>query len=293
MTIRHLKTFIAVCDLGSVSKAAEELHVAQPAVSQTIAELESYYNVILFDRIGRRLNLTESGRKLLVKARETAVSFNDFENIARESGNLAAVRLGASLTIGKMYLPKIIKAIRGGQEGIKLSVKVSRTSEIEEEILKGGLDFALVEGVVRSKNIRYESLCRDKLVTVCSPKFKIPKSITAEELLAFPLLLREKGSGSRDLIDGVFSAKGKAAEPFLESSSNQALVASAMQGVGVTVLPYPIVAEYVAANKLKTVALEDCDLEREYKLIYHRDKRFNASQNSALNICKSYFESRI
>ena len=85
MTVRHLKTFIAVCEAGGITKAASALYVAQPAVSQTIAEIEKYYNVILFDRIGNRLVLTDSGKRLLAKAKETVASFDDFEQLARES----------------------------------------------------------------------------------------------------------------------------------------------------------------------------------------------------------------
>ena len=112
MTLRHLKIFVAICEHGGVTKAAETLHIAQPAVSTTLSELEKYYNVILFDRINQRLVITEMGKRLLVKAKEVIAGFEDFEELAIEGGSNPKIRIGCSLTLGKTFLPKYINALK-------------------------------------------------------------------------------------------------------------------------------------------------------------------------------------
>ena len=111
MTIRHLIYFVKVAELSSITKAAEELHVAQPSVSQTIKELENYYNVSLFIRANKKLTLTKDGKELLIKAQDTLSSFVEFENSANKVKDNPVVRIGASLTFGIRALPLLITEI--------------------------------------------------------------------------------------------------------------------------------------------------------------------------------------
>lgn len=104
MTLRHLKIFVAVCECGGITKAAEALYMAQPAVSTTIAELEKYYKASLFDRINQRLVITELGKELLVKAESILAQFEDFEETAMLGGQNPKLRIGSSLTLGKTIL---------------------------------------------------------------------------------------------------------------------------------------------------------------------------------------------
>lgn len=289
MTVRHLKTFIAVCEAGEITKAANALCVAQPAVSQTIAELEKYYNVILFDRIGNRLVLTDSGKRLLAKAKETVDSFNDFEHLARESETNADLHIGASLTIGRLYVPQMVAAINRELPQIRLSVIIQQTSVIEGLLVNGSLDFAFVEGSIRSNHLITQAVFQDRLTAVSSCQFTVPKQITLEELTKYPLLLRESGSASRDLLDAALSVNNLTAAPTIESASNQALIACAVIGNGIAVLPQNLIKEWIEQGKLKTITITDCDFDRDYLLAYHKNKRFYSLQERALSICKERF----
>ena len=175
MTIRHLKIFIAVCENGSITKAAEILHIAQPAVSFTISEIEKYYKVILFDRINQRLVITDAGKNLLLKAREVLASFDDFENVARQGSKQPTIRIGSSLTVGKTMIPEYIKKIKFFYPDVKLSVIINNTGIIERELEQGNLDFGMVEGQVMSSRIRAVAFGADRLAAVCAVNYEIPE----------------------------------------------------------------------------------------------------------------------
>lgn len=289
MTIRHLKTFIAVCDCGGITKAAETLHIAQPAVSQTVAEIEKYYGVSLFERINQRLVLTDCGKRLLVKAREAVASFGEFESLAGASEANAQLRIGSSLTIGKLYMPQIIREIREKFPQVNLSAVINKTSVIEEELAGGKLDFAMVEGAVQSKNFVSRILSHDRLIAAAAGEFALPEEITLGELIKYPLLVREKGSASRDLIDAVLAAEELTIAPFVESSSNEALISCAKRGVGIAVLPKNLLTEHTESGQLKELRVKGCDFSRAYRLIYHKNKRFGPLQLKILALCEDYF----
>ena len=125
MTIRHLKVFICVCKHGNMTKAAEELFIAQPAVSNTIAEIEKNYNVKLFERINKRLFLTDEGKILLIKAQEAVSAFNEFEELALDSSKKPLLKIGSSLTIGKQKLPKLLRRLKENFEDIDVQVYIA------------------------------------------------------------------------------------------------------------------------------------------------------------------------
>lgn len=289
MTVRHLKTVIAVCEMGGITKAASALYVAQPAVSQTISEIEKYYNVILFGRIGNRLVLKDSGKRLLAKAKETVASFDDFEHLARESETNTDLHIGASLTIGRLFVPQMVVAINLELPQIRLSVIIQQTSVIEGSLVNGSLDFAFVEGSIHSSHLITEAVYQDQLTAVSSCQFAVPKEITLEKLTKYPLLLREPGSASRDLLNATLSVNDLTATPMIESASNQALIVCAAAGNGIAVLPHNLIKECVEQGKLKTITITDCDFDRDYLLAYHKNKRFYSLQEQALSICRERF----
>lgn len=289
MTVRHLKTFIAVCEAGGITKAASALYVAQPAVSQTIAEIEKYYNVILFDRIGNRLVLTDSGKRLLAKAKETIASFDDFERLARESEANTDLRIGASLTIGRLFVPQMAAAINRELPQIHLSVIIQQTSVIEGLLMNGSLDFAFVEGSIHSRHLITQAVFQDRLTAVSSCEFAVPEQITLEDLTKYPLLLREPGSASRDLLNATLSVSNLTAAPTIESASNQALISCAVAGNGIAVLPQSLIKDWIEQKKLKAITITGCDFDRDYLLAYHKNKRFYSLQEQALSICKGHF----
>ena len=283
MTIRHLKTFCAVCEEGGITRAAEKLCVAQPSVSPTIGELERYYGVSLFDRVGRRLVLTPEGERLRVKAQEAIASFSEFEEAARDTKARHIIRIGSSVTAGQMVLPRLMIAIETTLDRAECRAIADSAAAVEQLVEEGSLDFALVEGSV-SRALAAEAVFSDRLLAVCSAGMKIKNSLSPSELVSLPLLLRRRGSASRDLLDERLSALGLKAQPKLSSSSNSVLLAAAREGLGVAVLPEALVAAELAAGRLKEVRIQGLELSRRWFAVRRQDKKFTPVQQQAFDL---------
>ena len=283
MTIRHLKTFCAVCEEGGITRAAEKLCVAQPSVSQTIGELERYYGVSLFDRVGRRLVLTPEGERLRVKAQEAIASFSEFEEAARDTNARHVIRIGSSVTAGQMVLPRLITAIETTLDRAECRAIADSAAAVEQLVEEGSLDFALVEGSV-SRALAAEAVFSDRLMAVCSAGMKIKNTLSPAELVSLPLLLRRRGSASRDLLDERLSALGLKAQPKLSSSSNSVLLAAAREGLGVAVLPEALVAADLSAGRLKEVWIQGLELSRRWFAVRRQDKKFTPVQQQAFEL---------
>lgn len=283
MTIRHLKTFCAVCEEGGITRAAEKLCVAQPSVSQTIGELERYYGVSLFDRVGRRLVLTPEGERLRVKAQEAIASFSEFEEAARDTNARHVIRIGSSVTAGQMVLPRLIAAIEATLDRAECRAIADSAAAVEQLVEQGSLDFALVEGSV-SRALAAEAVFSDRLMAVCSAGMKIKNTLSPAELVSLPLLLRRRGSASRDLLDERLSALGLKAQPKLSSSSNSVLLAAAREGLGVAVLPEALVSAELAARRLKEVRIQGPELSRRWFAVRRQDKKFTPAQQQAFEL---------
>lgn len=290
MTIRHLKVFVAVCEYGGITKAAQSMHLAQPAVSRTIADIEEYYNIILFNRINQRIVLTESGKELLYKAKEVIKNFDDFENFARSSIDKPNVHIGASLTIGKSHLPKIMKHIKETYPNIKLRSTVNNAKEIQNGIIDGEIDFGIIEGSFLLPNIKAEKFMIDRLSVVCGYDYDIPSSVTVNELAKTDLLLRESGSSSRNHLETVFNLNGISCTPTMESISNQAIISAVMENFGVAVLPETLVKPYILKNQIREIELKGVKLRRQSYVISHKNKKLGKTLSEIYSYCCHFGE---
>ena len=148
MTIRHLKIFLSVCKNNfNTTKAAEELHMTQPAVSLAIKELEQYYGVALFDRIGKRLKITEAGHRFFEYSVHITSMFDDMEKGMKDWDSFGVIRIGASITIGSQFLPYYVKAFYNRYPGTEIKVTISPSEQLEQKIWNNELDFILIEGI--------------------------------------------------------------------------------------------------------------------------------------------------
>ncbi len=289
MTIRHLKIFICVCKHQSMTKAAEELFIAQPAVSNTISEIEKNYNVKLFDRINKRLFLTEEGKNLLIKAQEVIGAFDEFEELAHDSSKKPLLKIGSSLTIGKQKMPRLIRLIKENFQEVDLQVSINQTSIIENKILSGVLDFAFIQGKPSDPNIKSKLIDFNTLIAVCGKKFNMPDCVTLKELCTYDLLLREDESVSREFLDHVFALENLTVTPVMESISNQALISAAVQNLGVTVLPEALLTRQLENGGLRKITVSDYEFTRNSYLIFHKNKTFGTVKKEIFDFCyKNY-----
>jgi len=286
MTIRHLRVFVAVCEHGGITRAAEALHTAQPSVSYTISEMEKHYKIALFERINQRLILTDIGKELLIKAKEILAGFDSFEELVANGVHTVTLRIGSSLTLGKTVLPDFLTKLRATFPNVSPIVSVNKTAAIEKELELGNLDFGMVEGNVSSPHLRTIPFGGDSIVAVCANSYPVSDSLPLEELIKHPLLLREPGSASRNLFDQALSSNHLYVNPIMESVSNECIIASVENGLGISVLPESLVMQSIKSGRLKTLTVKDTDFRRNHALVIHKNKKLSPLQSEAISLCK-------
>ena len=156
MTLRHLRVFITVADLGNMTQAAKKLFVAQPSVSQTIKELENHYDTRLFERLSKKLYITEEGKQLLNYARHIVSLFDEMEQKMKQSTESSTLKIGASITVGTCVLSELYTRFLSNYPNVDIESVVDNTTVIEDMVLKSELDFGLVEGPIHA-NLLFRS----------------------------------------------------------------------------------------------------------------------------------------
>ncbi len=287
MTLRHLKIFVAVCEHGSTTKASKALFIVQPTISHSIKELENHYNVPLFERLNQRLVLTKIGRELYKKAKEILAGFDDFEALAISNGKNPLVRIGASLTLGQTLIPKFLEIVEKEKYNILPQVLIRQSTRIEREVEESNLDFGVISGNVVSPHLIGVELSQEEFVAVCHVDYSIPDELTFEELISYPLLIREHGSSSRDFLEKLLSGRGLTITPKMDSSNNQAIVTAIRSNLGVGFLPENYVREYVEKGIFKKLTINNIIANQTNHLIIHKNKKLNSLQRQAFDIIKN------
>ena len=291
MTIRHMIIFRTVCENGfNSTKAAEVLHMTQPAVSLAIKELEQYYGVHLFDRIGRRLQITDAGKHFLQYAIHISDLFSDMETGLRDWDSKGILRIGASITIGSQFLPRYVKAFTEICPGLDVRVTVDQSERLEQKIMANELDCALIEGIAHDPNIVSEAYMEDHLSVRCSRDkgWKQGQVVSIEDFQRQRFLLREIGSGTREVFDRVVEQAGIHITPVWEAMSTTALVNAVINGLGIAVLPHRMILPALRQGLVCTVKVEGLSFSRNFHIIYHKDKFLTASAKRFINLCRDF-----
>lgn len=289
MTLRHLKIFVAVVEHGSATAAANTLYLAQPAVSLAIRELEEYYGIKLFDRIANRLHLTEAGKIFYSYAAHIITTFEEMENGLRNWDEIGRLRIGSSITIGNKMLPELVHDFTMLYPQIDVKVLIDSSEVIERKLMRSELDFALVEGVTHTPDLIAKAFAKDELAVVCSSHhpFATKKIITADELLKERILLREHGSGTRELFDSVMESHGYACTPSWESTSTRALLSAVVENLGIAVVPNRLIEIERTSELIQCISIKDIEFKRTFNIVYHKNKFLSKSIKEFMQLCEN------
>jgi DNA-binding transcriptional LysR family regulator len=288
MTLRHLRIYVEVCRSASTTIAANSLNMSQPAVSLAIKELEGYYGVRLFDRISKRLYITSVGERFLNYASHIVSLFDDLEYSIKNMDALGQLRLGSSITIGTQLLPGYVKLFSNQWPLVHLKVTVDSTDVLINKVLNNDLDVALIEGESSSSFLVVEDFLTDELTVICSADhpFAAKGKITLSEIGSEKVLLREPGSGTRDLFDHVMAAHGLIIDPSWESTSTTALINAVANNLGIAIISLRIAQAIPAKEKISIIGIDDVNFQRKFSIIYHKNKFLTPSALAFLKICK-------
>lgn len=289
MTLRHMKIFVAVFRHSNITKAAQELHLAQPSVSLAIKELENYYGIRLFERIGKRISPTEGGKEFFGYSLHIVSLFEEMEKRMKNRDVSGTIRIGSSITIGTHILPGLIRNYQAEFPDLKINAIISNSSTIENHILDNTIDLGLIETQSEHEDIQAIPFMKDSLCAIvgCSHPLAKESSVTLSDLAQYPFLMREKGSAGREILDSYFSIQQLNVRPAWESSSTQAIVKGVAEGLGVAVLPYLLVEKDIQEKTVRMLPFTR-PLSRDLNIIYHKSKYLTPNMKAFLSLCQTY-----
>lgn len=277
MTLDQLRIFVAAAERGHMTQAARALNLAQSAVSHAVAALETRHDAKLFERIGRRIELTEAGRAFLVEARIILAQAAHAEATLGAFGKLerGTLTMHASQTIASYWLPRRLAAFRRAYPGIAVRLEIGNTVQVAEALELGASELGFVEGVVRSPMLTSIAVALDQLVLAVGPDHPWARdetfSPTAEDLLSVEWVLREPGSGTRAAFETALQAWGidwRALKVAIVLPANQAVRGAVEAGMGATVISASVAALSLEAGLLHRVRFHP--LERKFHMLLHK-----------------------
>lgn len=270
MTIRHLKVFIAVAETGSMSAAANRLYLTQPTVSQSIRDLEEHYQVPLFERLHKRLFITEEGKQLLEMARLAVGDFDSLELSMQRFQRKVHLRIGSSITVGTCLMGNIISDMEKEYQDMDIYSFVSNTAEIEQKLLRHELDVAVVEGNIESPKLISIPIVEDSLVLVCGKNhpFYQKEILYASELEGQRFAVREKGSGTRKLFEQYLSTHNIHIRTAWEANCPRTIMNAVIHNNALSVMSQRLVRHECMHHAVKIFHYETGEWNRFFKLVY-------------------------
>ncbi|AKJ42679.1 DNA-binding transcriptional regulator YeiE [Pragia fontium] len=284
ITLRQLEIFVSVLKSGSTTQASSALSLSQSAVSAALADLEGQLNASLFDRVGKRLVVNENGRLLYPKALILLEQAQEVEQLFdKHSG---ALRIGASTTIGNYMLPEILAHYRQDFPHTPLELIVGNSRDVIQAATDFRVDLGLIEGPCHSPDLISRPWLSDELVVFAAAGHPLTKgSISIEDLANAPWILRETGSGTRDVLEHSLMSHLPKARPILELGNSEAIKHAVRHGIGISCLSRRVVEEQLASGSLVELTIPFAPLKRTLYLIYHRQKHISASLRRFLTYC--------
>ncbi|MBB5193104.1 DNA-binding transcriptional LysR family regulator [Silvimonas terrae] len=272
LTLRELEIFLATARAGGVTAAAEQIGLSQSAASSALGELERRLGVQLFDRVGRRLELNEHGRWLLPQAEAVLAQASEIESRFNTDAP-ARLRLYASSTIGNRVMPALIARFLQQAPANRIELAIGNTADAVATVAAFEADMGLIEGICDDARILIEPWLRDELVIVAAPDHPLAGvSATPQQLASQRWLLREPGSGTREVLSGALAPLVGSLDVALELGSSEAIKGAVRAGLGLACLSRRTVGGELARGELVAVGAPDLDLTRHFYLIRARDK---------------------
>ncbi|MER5788306.1 LysR family transcriptional regulator [Streptomyces sp. NPDC001980] len=283
-----LELLLAVARLGSLGAAAREVGITQPAASSRIRSMERQLGVALVDRSPRGSRLTDAGALVTDWARrvvEAAEAFDAGTQALRDRRD-SRLRVAASMTIAEYLLPGWLLALRAQRPDTAVSLLAGNSAAVAERLLADEADLGFVEGLTVPHGLDSAVIAHDRLIVVVAPAHpwaRRRRPLAAEELAATPLILRERGSGTRQVLD---AALGGLARPLIELSSTTAVKASAVSGAGPAVLSELAVGEELSMRRLVSIPLEGIALRRDLRAVWPTGHRPTGPARELLSLTR-------
>lgn len=276
MLDNRLQTFLMLCETCNYTETAQKLNMTQPAVTQHIQFLENYYQVVLIAEKGKNFSLTEEGKALKQYVRTLkANSERILPLLHRIKNRVKPLNFGATLTIGEYMVPPILYQIVKEDPEIKISMFVENTHILQKMLWEGKIDFALLEGHFNHSQFEFKLISNETFIGVCSPDNKIAyKTTDLEKSLEQNLILREPGSGTRDILEQALYNQNLSINDFksrIEIGNMNAIKELCHKNVGITFMYREAVKNEISGGYLKEIPLRNFNINHPFNFVYLKD----------------------
>ena len=274
----RMETFLTVCQCMNFTRASEKLNITQPAVSQHIHFLEKHYNTKLFRYEGKKLKLTGAGEILRNASLTMMHDEISMQNQMQKTDEEEEIHFGATRTVGDVLMGRILECYLRRYPDAKICMIVDNTQELLRKLDEGIIDFALVEGFFQKNEYDHQKYSDENYIAVCAPDYtfnsdKITTDVSVENLFHERLLVREEGSGTREVLERCLDAQNFSIHDFdkvMEVGSLQTIKELTKAGCGITFLYETAVQDELKEGTLKRIPLKSFEISHEFNFIWRR-----------------------
>jgi DNA-binding transcriptional LysR family regulator len=287
-TLRQIEVFVATAQKGNVTQAANALGMTQSAASMALGDFESQLGVRLFDRIGKRLALNEDGRMLYPQAVEMIERAHELEQVFGKAARPVDLRLGASSTIGNYLLPQILGRFRSTRPGSRFELEVGNTRQVMQRVLHFEVDVGFVEGPCMDPDIDAIFWRNDELAICTRPDDPLaqPGAATMEALKNAEWILRERGSGTREVVEQLLTSQLGDIKLAMELGGTEAIKRAVESGIGISCLPKIALVGAIERGNLVMLDTPFLKLTRALHILLHKQKHRTVGLESLLEFCQ-------
>lgn len=290
MNIERFKVFSKVAQFKSFTRAADELFMTQPAISKNIKLIEDFYGVVLFRRIGKHIELTEAGNKLLQFANEILKLADEAKEALNEDKlqSEEKIVISSGSTVGVYILPEVLKVFKKYPK-VQFTIEISNAQKILDEFVDGSIDVGIIGALVHKTSLKYLPFISEelKLIVAKHHPWCQKSEISASDLKSQPFFLREKGSGLRYVVEERLRKAGIELDNVTEMPNNEAIVKLVEAGLGVSIVSEYAIAEDLELNRVKTVKIKNLDLHRYFYLLYNEEKMSSKTFNNFIDYLRT------
>ncbi len=289
-SLRQLEVFLATAHFENVTRAAESLAMSQSAASGSLRDLEDQFDVKLFDRIGKRLQLSELGTQLRPQAEHLLEQAVDFEQGLAGNSVLGRLKIGATLTIGNYLAVGMIAEFRRLHPGAEVALTVANTEKIVEQVKNFELDLGLIEGEIQHAELESQHWREDELQVFAAPGHPLSDCgpLQDEQLLSLPWIVREPGSGTRQTFNRAMRGILSNLDITMELQHTEAIKRAVEAGLGVGCLSKISLVEAFARGSLVPLEVPGRDFSRQFNIISHRKKFHSAVLKQWIKLCLAF-----
>lgn len=284
-TFRQLLIFTKVCETNSITKAAEVLHLTQPAVSIQLKNFQDQFNMPLTEVIGRKLYVTDFGTEIYEAALSILSETDKIEQTARAyEGDLVGKLKIATVSTGKYIMPFMLAPFLELNRSVELQMDVTNRSNVIDSLMNNQLDFALVSLLPENMAVETVELMQNEIFLVGNAKASFEKKMHPTSILSeIPLIYREQGSGTRQTMERFLKQEKLTVKPKLELTSNEAVKQAVLAGLGYSIMPKIGIKSELKTKDLSIIEVDGLPVITSWQLIWLKDKKFSLAAKSFLD----------